>query len=203
MFVSQVAQTPSSSGGLESGSRVALSQQIARSLKRRYPWVDMDDLEGYAFLGVALAAKSYRADLGVPLANYTGRKGMFLAVDEMRRARILRHASAAKRPRFVGLNASNSDGEPMDALEAACPDSDRNMARLEAKDTLAFLMGRLAPRDRRLLLLHYADGLNLREVGVVLGLSESGVCLRHKSLLARLRHRAATGPRPGFDRGAA
>jgi RNA polymerase sigma factor (sigma-70 family) len=180
-----------------------LSQQIARSLKRSYPWVEMDDLEGYAFLGVALAARCYHAELGVPFRNYAGRKGMYLAVDEMRHARILRHASAGKSPRFVGLNAVDTDGVSIGALEAASPDTDRDMARLEAKDTLAFLMGQLVPRDRRLLLMHYADGLNFREVGVVMGLSESGVCLRHKSVLAKLRHLAGARQRAGRGPGVA
>jgi RNA polymerase sigma factor (sigma-70 family) len=203
MFASQVTEMPNSSAGPESSPRVVLSQQIARSLKRRYPWVEMDDLEGYAFLGLALAAKGYRAELGIPFPSYAGRKGMFLAVDEMRRARILRHASAAKRPRFVGINALDPQGEPIGALEAASTDSDRDMARLEARDTLAFLMGQLRPQDRRLLLLHYADGLNFREMGAVLGLSESGACLRHKSLLAKLRHLASARQRVGLGAGMA
>jgi RNA polymerase sigma factor (sigma-70 family) len=203
MFVRQLAETPSSAVGPESGSRVVLSQQIARSLKRRYPWVELDDLEGYAYLGLALAAKDYRAEMGIPFQCYAGRKGMFLAVDEMRRARILRHASPAKRPRFVGLSVSSADDESIFALDPASPESDREMARLEAKDTLAFLLAQLKMRDRRLLMLHYADGLSFREMGVVLGLSESGVCLRHKSLLAKLRHLAGTRPRAGLGEGLA
>jgi RNA polymerase sigma factor (sigma-70 family) len=203
MVVGPMAEMPSSSAGSESSPRVALSQQIARSLKRRYPWVELDDLEGYAFLGLAMAAKDYRADMGVPFRCYAGRKGMYLAVDEMRRARVLRHASAAKRPRFLGLNALDRQGGPIGALEAASTDSDRDMARLEAKDTLTFLMGQLRPRDRRLLLLRYADDLNFREMGLTLGLSESGVCLRHKCLLAKLRNLAGVGPQAGLGEGVA
>lgn len=203
MFIEPVAKASNCSAGPETSLGVILSRQIARSLKRRYPWVDLDDLEGYAFLGVALAAKGYKAELGVPFPNHAGKKGMFLAVDEMRRARILRHASAAKRPHFVGLIALDSHGDPIDAVEPASTDSDRDMARLEARDTLASLMGELRPQDRKLLLLHYADGLTFREMGVVLGLSESGVCLRHTSVLARLRHLAGTSQRAGLAANAA
>jgi RNA polymerase sigma factor for flagellar operon FliA len=136
--------------------------------------------------------------MGVPFQCYASRKALFLAVDEMRRARILRHASAVKRPSFVGLSVLGCDDESLCALAPACPDSDRQMARLEAKDTLAFLLAQLDTRDRLLLMLYYADGLNFREMGVVLGLSESGVCLRHKSLLARLRHLAGARHRAGL-----
>jgi RNA polymerase sigma factor for flagellar operon FliA len=55
----------------------------------------------------------------------------------------------------------------------------------------ALVCRRLRPRERYVVVMHYAENLTLAEIGAVLGLSESRVCQLHEKALARLRRRAS------------
>lgn len=53
--------------------------------------------------------------------------------------------------------------------------------------TLAEGVAALPERDKLLMTLHYEQDLNLREIGEVLGISESRVCQLHRRIVAQLR----------------
>jgi RNA polymerase sigma factor for flagellar operon FliA len=71
---------------------------------------------------------------------------------------------------------------------------------------LAEAIERLPERERQLMALYYQEELNLREIGAVLGVTESRVCQLHSQALRRLRARLAdwcdSGPAPGFAQAA-
>jgi RNA polymerase sigma factor for flagellar operon FliA len=48
-------------------------------------------------------------------------------------------------------------------------------------------IGRLPERERQLMGMHYEQDMNLREIGEVMGVSESRVCQIHSQAVARLR----------------
>ncbi|MNO73026.1 RNA polymerase sigma factor FliA [compost metagenome] len=56
---------------------------------------------------------------------------------------------------------------------------------------LAEAIGKLPERERLVLALYYDEELNLKEIGEVLGVSESRVCQLHSQCAARLRARLA------------
>ncbi|RYZ94220.1 MAG: sigma-70 family RNA polymerase sigma factor, partial [Moraxellaceae bacterium] len=56
------------------------------------------------------------------------------------------------------------------------------------KSALAEAIGQLPERDRMVLALYYNEELNLKEIGLVLGVSESRVSQIHSQAAARLRN---------------
>ncbi len=57
----------------------------------------------------------------------------------------------------------------------------------EEKEQLAAAVESLPERQRLLLSLYYKDELTLKEIGVILGVSESRVCQLHAQVITRLR----------------
>lgn len=73
------------------------------------------------------------------------------------------------------------------------PDDQSAYDNLEDADTRAVLkdaIQKLPERSRQIILLYYFKGLNLKEIGRVLSLSESRVCQLHTDAIMRLRTRA-------------
>ncbi|WP_332674658.1 RNA polymerase sigma factor FliA [Aromatoleum sp.] len=93
--------------------------------------------------------------------------------------------------RHLGEHESN----PLDLLEQA-----------DTRAALVRAIGDLPEREKLMMALYYDEELNLREIGEVLGVSESRVCQLHSQAVARLRARVvgavaakvpASGPRRG------
>jgi len=158
---------------------VGLARMIAGRLRRSYGWVCLDDLRGYAFLGLSLAARAFRADRGVPFECFAMRKGMFLAIDEMRKDGVVHRRRLRAIPSTGPITGDVCD-----------PNGDLARERIEARDTCRSLLDKLKATDRRLLLMYYADHMTFKQIGAVLDISESAVCLRHKMLIEKLRRLA-------------
>ena len=59
----------------------------------------------------------------------------------------------------------------------------------EMKDMIADAINRLPERERIIVTLYYYEGLTMREIGEVLGVTESRVCQMHTKAILRLRAR--------------
>ena len=149
---------------------------IASRLHRSYGWVGMDDLGGYAYLGLAKAARVYQVDRGVPFERFAFRKAVYAAIDEMRKDGVLKRRRTTPRPSVVALDT-----------EIADPSGAQGLARVERRDTCESLLGRLSAKNRQLLMLYYAEQMTFKQIADVFDISESAVCLRHKTLIERLR----------------
>jgi RNA polymerase sigma factor for flagellar operon FliA len=88
-------------------------------------------------------------------------------------------------PAMMGEEPEQSMGGPSDTpLEA--------LQKEDFHDALADSIGSLPERERMVMSLYYDEEMNLREIGEVLGVSESRVCQIHGQALIRLRARMTT-----------
>ncbi|MFL0797395.1 MAG: RNA polymerase sigma factor FliA [Cellvibrionaceae bacterium] len=103
--------------------------------------------------------------------------------------------------------ARDTMGTRLFSLEEACSDDDSRMpssqnsisflspqegvTREGLKNSLAQAISNLPERERMVLSLYYDEELNLKEIGMVLGVSESRVSQIHSQAAARLRARLA------------
>ena len=81
----------------------------------------------------------------------------------------------------VGLAENAPDPSAVDPAEEA--------VRHDAVASLVHEMGRLNPRSRMVLALYYQDEMTFKEIGQVLGVTESRVCQIHSESILALRSR--------------
>ena len=99
------------------------------------------------------------------------------------------HAEDAARAPLMSLDgAAESDPSILDHI-ASHDSPEREVLRDDFKRALARGIDQLPEREKLVMSLYYQDELNLKEVGAVLGVSESRVCQLHAQALLRLRAR--------------
>lgn len=87
---------------------------------------------------------------------------------------------------YLDRHFAGTDDDPLERL------LDKNM-----RDVLVKAIGDLPDREKTVMGLYYEEELNLREIGEILGVSESRVCQLHSQAIARLRSRLAENkPQP-------
>ena len=96
----------------------------------------------------------------------------------------------ARGHQLVYLEDFAGDGDE-DFLERHFTDDDANPANIledrNTKEMLVQAIAHLPERERLMMALYYEQELNLREIGEVMGVTESRVCQLHSQAIARLR----------------
>ena len=105
-----------------------------------------------------------------------------LSLDEYHEA-----VTGAARSQVLSTDAFD-EGEGYDAV-AEGGDPDQELAREEFQRELARAIASLPERERLVMSMYYERELNLKEIGLVLGVTESRVCQIHGQALVRLRAR--------------
>ena len=77
--------------------------------------------------------------------------------------------------------------------DPGAPDPAAVLDATELKDRMADAIGRLPEREKLVVALYYYENLTLREIGEVLGVTESRVSQLHTKAVLRLRSRLTTG----------
>ena len=78
--------------------------------------------------------------------------------------------------RFLDRHSASSHPDPLDMLEEE-----------GVRELLVQAIEALPERERLMMSLYYEKDLNLREIGEVMGVSESRICQIHTQAIARLR----------------
>jgi RNA polymerase sigma factor for flagellar operon FliA len=170
----------------------------ARSLDPRCRGADREDLIAWGVVGLVQAAQRYRGDLGASFGAYAARRVRGQVLDALReRDPLTRSARRAYRearliaedlpPPYVEISldrlAELGDGG-IPAPDEGVPAGANHDPRW---DGVARELRSLTRQERRVIVLSYGRGLTLREIGVQVGLSESGVCRVRARALRRLR----------------
>lgn len=85
-------------------------------------------------------------------------------------------------------DASGDQVSLLDTIEdASAPDPAEEMAGSDVKDRLADAVARLPEREKLVVALYYYENLTLREIGEVMGVTESRVSQLHTKAVLRLK----------------
>ena len=125
-------------------------------------------------LGREAADHELAAELGVSLAEYHA---------------IAQDSLSSKLFSFDDLG--HEDENPEERLPGDGPSPEQSVQREGMRRQLAAAIGGLPERERLVLSLYYNDELNLKEIGLVLGVSESRVSQIHSQAALRLRAQMA------------
>ena len=94
---------------------------------------------------------------------------------------------------------SGSSGDQVSLIDTiedtSGPDPQGALAQTELRDALGDAIARLPEREKLVVTLYYYEELTLREIGDVLGVTESRVSQRHTKAILRLKARLAGGAR--------
>jgi len=86
-----------------------------------------------------------------------------------------------------------SDGHPINLMDNIEDPNEKNpynlLAEMDQKKEMARLIDELPEKEKMVLSLYYWEELTMKEVGVVLGLTESRVCQLHNQALIRLKNK--------------
>ena len=145
---------------------------VPRSVHRRYRDVVAATRQVEQANGRAANSSEIAEVLGVSVDDYhhmleDASRGQLLSLDEQ---------------------MDDFDGEPR--LAASCNVTPaRELEHLVFRQALGEAIGTLPEREQLVLSLYYEQEMNLREIGAVLGISESRVCQIHGQAMLRLRGR--------------
>jgi RNA polymerase sigma factor for flagellar operon FliA len=170
----------------------------SRTLDPRCRGADREDLIAAGVVGLVQAAQRYRGEVGASFGAYAARRVRGQVLDALReRDPLTRSARRAYRearavaedlpPPYVEISldrlAELGDGG-IAAPDAFVADGAHVDPRWQG---VADALRSLTKMERRVIVLSYGRGLTLREIGVQVGLSESGVCRVRARALRRLR----------------
>src|SRR5207244_11671032 len=88
----------------------------------------------------------------------------------------------------------------IDTMEDAHgPEPQSALAQTEMREAIGEAIARLAEREKLVVTLYYYEELTLREIGEVLGVTESRVSQLHTKAILRLKARLAGGTRAALE----
>ncbi len=132
------------------------------------------------------AVRRLEQDLGRPAEEHEIAAELDMALEEYRQ--LLSDTNSGHLLPFEALMAEGI--EP--GIEDASIDTPyRNLIDEEKRRQLVDGIEALPEREKLLMALYYQEELNLKEIGVVLGVTESRVCQLHSQAVSRLRARLA------------
>lgn len=148
---------------------------VALQAKRRMPrWIDLEDLEQWAYLGLIKAAELYDERAEAPFPAFAWRIMQRRVWDQYRRKKF--HEEMVARL-------------PLHSAASCCerPTVEQDIDRERKRQAVRAALAKLSDRDQTILYLYYSEDLYLKLIGRRLGVNESRACQLRKRALARAR----------------
>ena len=155
---------------------VRRADPLPRNLRRRVHEVDVALLDMANALG--------RWPTNQELASRTG-----LPQNEVRELRSRGGSAIISLERMTTEFTDDAHSWFQDVSEANDPDA--ALERMATRETLLFCLRQLSERDRQIVEMRYVGSKTFREIGDVLGLSESRVCQLHRRIMTQLKESAS------------
>ncbi|MBI1945889.1 MAG: sigma-70 family RNA polymerase sigma factor [Deltaproteobacteria bacterium] len=169
-----------------------LVERVAKRVARRLPRsVALDDLVGAGSLGLIDAVKRFDPARAPSFSAYAELRIRGAILDHLRALDWLPRSMRASVKRGESdaavLSIDDRRGPGCDGFAANQPSASTVLEQREQRDRLSAAIAALPERTRRVLGLYYVDELTLKEVGQVLGVTESRACQLHGEAVLRLR----------------
>lgn len=169
-----------------------LVERVAKRVARRLPRsVSIDDLVGAGSLGLIDAVKRFSPERAPSFAAYAELRIRGAILDHLRSCdwlpRTMRASVKRGESEAAVVSVDDRDGMGFDAFASSAPSAPALLDHREQRAQLASAIALLPERTRRVLGLYYMEELTLKEIGEVLGITESRVCQLHSEAVARLK----------------
>ena len=170
----------------------------SRAVDPRCRGADREDLVAWGILGLVQAARRYSPASGAPFSAYAARRVRGQVLDALRErdplTRTARKAFREARERDPGLPSPVVEVSLDEYLDAGRDPTGGTVKSCRAATDrrwagVAAALRELPEIERTVLVLSYARGLTLKEIGAEVGLSESGVCRLRVRALRHVRGR--------------
>lgn len=135
-------------------------------------------------IGAAMA--SLQAELGRAPTETEIAARLGLTVDQYRERLTRASLTTISLDALDGHDDEDAAG-PSAAVDVDAPDPEEAALRRSELEALARAIERLPERQRTILALYYQDGLTFREIGALLGVTESRICQIHTEAVLALR----------------
>jgi RNA polymerase sigma factor for flagellar operon FliA len=127
--------------------------------------------------------RAIEAETGTLPSDEKLAEAMDMDIEEFRRL-----AGRATHRKQISMSAlEGPDGESGPSVTMEAPHTETPATRLQRELLRDVITRGLSAEERQIIVLYYYEGLTMREIGEVLGLSESRVSQMHKALLQRLK----------------
>ena len=184
---------------------IGLVHKTALHIKARLPdHVELEELVQIGMVGLLEAAKSFDASQGADLGTFASKRIRGAILDEVRRRSPLSRtdssyikaeqqvieqflATHGRQPTASEI-ANELDGSGQSPLSEA-PGPEDEVQSVEASAWLAEEIAELPERGQIVLSLYYNDEMNLKEIGAIIGVSESRVSQILTKVVGKLRDR--------------
>lgn len=156
------------------------------------------ELIGYGTEGLLQAIDGFDPARGIKLTTYASGRVHGAILDGLRNLdwvpRLARRRHGDDCRRMVSMQAILARGEGRDQLRIHTlvdPAADQQQRDRESREAVRRRCVGFSAAERLIVEMYYVEGLNMREIGKALGLSESRVSQMHSSVLDQMRARVA------------